>query len=383
MIWPRFNTGSALDSGGIDETVRRVPWSTRLHLDFPLLVGLVLLAGFGLLILYSASGGSAEMMQQQAMRLLVAFSLMVAIAQLPPHWLKIITTMLFTAGIIMLILVPLFGVSSKGAQRWLDLGAFRFQPSEMMKLVIPMMVALYLTDKQLPPQPLRLLIASVMIVIPVLLIARQPDLGTSLLIGSSGFFVLFLAGLPWRVITGLGVLAGAAMPILWSLLKDYQKQRVLTFLDPEKDPLGAGYHIIQSKIAIGSGGLFGKGWMEGTQSQLSFLPERHTDFISAVLAEEFGLIGVILLFALYLFLVWRALSIAIQAQETYTRLLAGALAMTFFIYFFVNVGMVSGILPVVGLPLPLVSYGGTAMVTTLVSFGILMSIHTHRKLLDT
>jgi rod shape determining protein RodA len=383
MIWPRFNTGSALDSGGIDETVRRVPWSTRLHLDFPLLVGLVLLAGFGLLILYSASGGSAEMMQQQAMRLLVAFSLMVAIAQLPPHWLKIITTMLFTAGIIMLILVPLFGVSSKGAQRWLDLGAFRFQPSEMMKLVIPMMVALYLTDKQLPPQPLRLLIASVMIVIPVLLIARQPDLGTSLLIGSSGFFVLFLAGLPWRVITGLGVLAGAAMPILWSLLKDYQKQRVLTFLDPEKDPLGAGYHIIQSKIAIGSGGLFGKGWMEGTQSQLSFLPERHTDFIFAVLAEEFGLIGVILLFALYLFLVWRALSIAIQAQETYTRLLAGALAMTFFIYFFVNVGMVSGILPVVGLPLPLVSYGGTAMVTTLVSFGILMSIHTHRKLLDT
>ena len=383
MIWPRFNTGSALDSGGIDETVRRVPWSTRLHLDFPLLVGLVLLAGFGLLILYSASGGSAEMMQQQAMRLLVAFSLMVAIAQLPPHWLKIITTMLFTAGIIMLILVPLFGVSSKGAQRWLDLGAFRFQPSEMMKLVIPMMVALYLTDKQLPPQPLRLLIASVMIVIPVLLIARQPDLGTSLLIGSSGFFVLFLAGLPWRVITGLGVLAGAAMPILWSLLKDYQKQRVLTFLDPEKDPLGAGYHIIQSKITIGSGGLFGKGWMEGTQSQLSFLPERHTDFIFAVLAEEFGLIGVILLFALYLFLVWRALSIAIQAQETYTRLLAGALAMTFFIYFFVNVGMVSGILPVVGLPLPLVSYGGTAMVTTLVSFGILMSIHTHRKLLDT
>jgi rod shape determining protein RodA len=246
-----------------------------------------------------------------------------------------------------------------------------------------MMVALYLADKQLPPQPSRLLIATAMIVIPVLLIAKQPDLGTSLLIASSGFFVLFLAGLPWRVMGVLGALAAAALPALWAVMKPYQKQRVLTFLDPTQDPLGSGYHIIQSKIAIGSGGLFGKGWMEGTQSQLSFLPERHTDFIFAVLAEEFGLMGVVLLFALYLFLIWRALRIATQAQETYTRLLAGALAMTFFIFFFVNVGMVSGMLPVVGLPLPLVSYGGTAMVTTLIGFGVLMSIHTHRKLLDT
>lgn len=383
MIWSHLRTGSALDSGGVDETARRIPWSHRLHLDFPLLVGLILLAAFGLLILYSASGGSAEMMERQGIRLLLAFALMLAIAQLPPHWLKIITTTLFVAGVIMLILVALFGVSSKGAQRWLDLGLFRFQPSEMMKLVIPMMVALYLADKHLPPRPLRLLIATAMIVVPVLLIAKQPDLGTSLLIASSGFFVLFLAGLPWRIMIGLGTLAAAALPALWAVMKPYQKQRVLTFLDPEQDPLGSGYHIIQSKIAIGSGGLFGKGWMNGTQSQLSFLPERHTDFIFAVLAEELGLMGVLLLFLLYLFLVWRALSIAMQAQETYTRLLAGALAMTFFVYFFVNVGMVSGILPVVGLPLPLVSYGGTAMVTTLIGFGVLMSIHTHRKLLDT
>jgi rod shape determining protein RodA len=281
----------------------------------------------------------------------------------------------------LLLAVLLIGEIGKGAQRWLDLGVFRFQPSEMMKLAVPMMVAWYLSDHPLPPSWRRLAVAALVILTPTLLIAKQPDLGTALLVASAGIFVLLFAGIPWRLVFSAGALIAACGPVLWHFMHDYQRQRVLTFLNPEKDPLGTGYHIIQSKIAIGSGGLYGKGWLNGTQSQLNFLPERSTDFIFAAYAEEFGLFGILLLLAVYLLVIMRGLLIAAQAQDTYTRLLAGSLVMTFFIYIFVNIGMVTGLLPVVGLPLPLVSYGGTSMVTLMAGFGILMSIHTHRKLL--
>jgi rod shape determining protein RodA len=259
----------------------------------------------------------------------------------------------------------------------------RFQPSELMKLAVPMMVAWYLADSRLPPNRWQLLATALLIAVPMLMIAKQPDLGTSLLIASSGFFVVFLAGLQWRLLAFFSVLVAAAMPVFWHFMHDYQRMRVITLLNPESDPLGTGYHIIQSKIAIGSGGLFGKGWQNGTQSQLDFLPERSTDFIFAVLGEEFGFLGILLLFAFYAIIVVRSMMIAIQAQDTYTRLLAGSLSMTFCVYFIVNTGMVSGLLPVVGLPLPMVSYGGTSIVTMMAGFGILMSIQTHRKLLAT
>lgn len=378
-----MSSHSALEKRGVDKTRRRVPLAFRLHIDLQLLVGLLILTLFGLLILYSASGEDPDMFSRQLTRIAVAFAVLFLAAQIPPHWLKIITFWLFVIGLLMLIAVPLVGESHKGAQRWLNFGVVLIQPSEMMKLIIPMMVAAYLSEQHLPPSPKQLLIAAAMILFPTLLIAKQPDLGTSMLIASSGFFVLFLAGISWRIIAGMAASAGALLPLLWIyLMKPYQKQRVLTFLDPESDPRGSGYHIIQSKIAIGSGGGFGKGWLNGTQSQLEFLPERHTDFIFAVLAEEFGFLGVLLLFALYLFIIFRGLTIAMEAQETYTRLLAGSITMIFFTYFFVNVGMVSGLLPVVGLPLPMVSYGGTSMVTLMAAFGILMSIQTHRRLLN-
>jgi rod shape determining protein RodA len=368
---------------GIDQTQRKISLAERLHIDLPLLTALLILSLFGLLVIYSASGADPAMMVRQLIRLGIAFVVLFVMAQVPPHWLKIITFWLFVVGLLMLVAVPIVGEAHKGAQRWLNLGVVLVQPSEMMKLIIPMMVAAYLSEQTLPPPPRQQLVAALLIIIPVLLIAKQPDLGTSLLIASSGFFVLFLAGISWRMIGGLAAAAGAMLPILWFyLMKPYQKQRVITFLDPESDPRGTGYHIIQSKIAIGSGGGFGKGWLNGTQSQLEFLPERHTDFIFAVLAEEFGLLGVVGLFTIYLFIIFRGLMIAAQAQETYTRLLAGGITMIFFTYFFVNVGMVSGLLPVVGLPLPMVSYGGTSMVTLMAAFGILMSIQTHRRLLD-
>jgi rod shape determining protein RodA len=288
---------------------------------------------------------------------------------------------IYGLGILLLIGVLLFGDIGKGAQRWLNLGVFKFQPSEMVKLAVPLMIAWYLAKQPLPPKLKTIALTFILIAIPVGLIAKQPDLGTSLLVGSAGIFALFLAGISWRFIITLFGLAAAAAPVVWMNMHNYQKQRVLTFLDPEKDPLGSGYHIIQSKIAIGSGGLFGKGWFNGTQSQLDFLPERHTDFIFAVLSEEFGLVGVLLLLLLYLFVILRGLYIASQAQETFGRLLAGSLILVFFVYLFVNTGMVSGLLPVVGVPLPLISYGGTSLVTLMAGFGILMSIHTHRKLL--
>lgn len=354
----------------------------RLHLDPPLLLALLLLAGVGLFILYSAASQNEAMLWRQLSRLAISFGVMLVLAQIPPDTLMRWTHWIFAIGLVMLIAVLVLGVTGKGAQRWLNVGPVRFQPSELMKLAVPMMLAWYLAEKALPPRFNHILIATVIAVVPTLLIAKQPDLGTSLLIACSGGFVLLFAGLQWRIIGIASLLAVPVAWLLWSFgMHDYQRRRVLTFLNPENDPLGSGYHIIQSKIAIGSGGSYGKGWLNGTQSHLDFLPERHTDFIFAVFGEEFGLIGVVLLLALYLFIVMRGLYIAAQAQDTYSRLLAGALIMTFLIYVFVNIGMVSGLLPVVGVPLPLVSYGGSSMVTLMASFGILMSIHTHRKLL--
>ncbi len=353
------------------------------HLDLPLLIGLLLLCSYGLVVLYSASGENLAQVHRQLIRLGLAFSVMLVIAQINPSTLRRWSPWLYGVGVLLLIAVLLVGQVGKGAQRWLDLGVMRFQPSEMVKLAVPLMIAWYLSQKPLPPDWKRLFIAAALITIPVLMIAKQPDLGTSLLVASAGIFVLFLAGISWRLIFGFVITAAAAAPLLWYFMRDYQRQRVLTFLDPEKDPLGSGYHIIQSKIAIGSGGVWGKGWLNGTQSQLDFLPERHTDFIFAVLSEEFGLTGVALLLLIYLFIILRGLYIASRAQDTYSRLLAGALTLVFFVYLFVNTGMVTGLLPVVGVPLPLVSYGGTSLVTLMAGFGMLMSIHTHRKLLPT
>ena len=370
-----------IDTGRGDASRR--DWQYLLHLDAMLLFGLLVTSAFGLSILYSASGQNDGALLRQLIRLGAAFFAMVIVAQLRPQWLQRWTPWLYGIGIALLVAVLVVGDVGKGAQRWLDLGVVRFQPSEMMKLAVPMMVAWYLSDQRLPPTWQRLLLSGLLIILPVFLIALQPDLGTSLLIACAGFFVLFLAGLSWKLLGGLTLLTGAGAPIMWHFMHDYQRQRVITFLNPEQDPLGSGYHIIQSKIAIGSGGLFGKGWLNGTQAQLEFLPERSTDFIFAVLGEEFGLAGIIVLLLLYAFVVVRSLYISTQAQDTYSRLLGGSLAMTFFIYFIVNTGMVTGLLPVVGLPLPLISYGGTSMVTLMAGFGILMSIQTHRKLLAT
>ena len=360
---------------------RKRSLTEALHIDLPLFMGLLALSVASLFILYSTSGQNMELIWRQTARLVMAFVFMLFLAQLGSDPLKRWTPWIYAGGVILLILVLLAGEIGKGAQRWLDLGLFRFQPSEIMKIAVPAMVSWYLAEFSLPPAAKTIVIGMMVIFIPVILIAKQPDLGTSILVAGSGFFALLFAGLRWRWIITLTLVAAASTPVIWMLMHDYQRQRVLTFLNPETDPLGSGYHIIQSKIAIGSGGIWGKGWLNGTQSQLDFLPERSTDFIFAAYAEEFGLIGVLLLLAIYLFLLGRGLLIAVQAQDTFTRLLAGSLTMTFFIYVFVNIGMVTGILPVVGLPLPLMSYGGTSVVTLMASFGILMSIHTHRKLL--
>ena len=352
-----------------------------LHIDWPLLLGLLALSAVGLITLYSSGGQDTALIWRQCIRLGIAFGLMFTIAQIPPHHIERWAPWIFGAGVMMLIGVLAVGTIGKGAQRWLDLGFFRFQPSEIMKLAVPMMIAWYLAENTLPPSRRAIIITALIIAVPVGLIVKQPDLGTSLLIAMSGIFALLLAGISWRLVGGLSLLASAFAPLVWFFgMHGYQRQRVLTFLNPESDPLGSGYHIIQSKIAIGSGGLYGKGWLNGTQSQLEFLPERSTDFIFAVFAEEFGFFGILVLLTIYLYIIARGLYIAAQAQDTFTRLLAGSLTLTFFVYLVVNIGMVSGMLPVVGLPLPLVSYGGTSMVTLMAAFGILMSIQTHRKL---
>lgn len=353
----------------------------RLHIDLPLLLSLLTLAGIGLFVLFSASGQDEAMVMRQLGRIALAFFIMFAIAQLSPSALSFWSPWIYAAGLLLLLAVLLLGDIGKGAQRWLDIGIFRFQPSEIMKLAVPMMIARFLADAHLPPNRKRLFFGAILIVIPALLVAKQPDLGTALLIACAGCFVLFLAGLSWRFITLSLVAIAASAPFVWNLLREYQQQRILTLLNPQNDPLGTGYHIIQSTIAIGSGGIYGKGWLNGTQSHLDFLPERNTDFIFAVFSEEFGFFGILLLLLIYIFIISRGLIIAVQSQDTYSRLLAGSLSLTFFVYLFVNIGMVSGLLPVVGVPLPLVSYGGTSIVTLMAAFGILMSIQTHRKLL--
>jgi rod shape determining protein RodA len=352
----------------------------RLHIDGPLLVVLLLICGFGLFVLYSAVGESNRLLINQAIRLGVAFIAMLIVAQLPPDFLRRWTPWGYLAGLVLLVLVLTSGDVGQGARRWLDIGV-RFQPSEAMKLGVPMMAAWFLHDRQMPPKLSQIAIIAVMIVVPTVLIARQPDLGTSLLIAASGIIVIVLAGMSFKLIIGLGLAAIPGAYVLWQFMQDYQRQRVLTLLNPDSDPLGAGYNIIQSKIAIGSGGLFGKGWTNGSQAQLEFLPERDTDFIFAVLGEEFGLLGVLTLLTLYMFVIGRGLYIAVQAHDTYSRLLAGSISLTFMVYVFVNTAMVTGLVPVVGVPLPLVSFGGTSMVTLMAGFGILMSIHSHRKLL--
>ncbi|MDH5357608.1 MAG: rod shape-determining protein RodA [Gammaproteobacteria bacterium] len=355
---------------------------SKLHLDALLLLGLFTLLSAGLMILFSAGDQDIDLLFRQLIRMSAAFVVLLVISNVHPDRMRDSAYWLYATGLILLVAVLVFGHEGKGAQRWLDLGLFRFQPSELMKLAVPLLVATYLAERPLPPTLSRLFVGLVMIIVPSFLIARQPDLGTALLIASSGLLVVFLSGISWRLIIGFLTASTAALPVLWYVMHDYQRQRVLTFLNPEKDPLGSGYHIIQSKIAIGSGGLFGRGWLEGTQSQLAFLPERSTDFIFAVIAEEFGLLGVGLILLLYLLIAGRGLYIASQAQSSFARLLAGSISMTFLVYVFVNVGMVTGLLPVVGVPLPLVSYGGTSMVTLLAGFGILMSIHTHRRMMS-
>ena len=355
---------------------------TGLHLDGPLLFGLLAVSVLGLFVLYSASGENSELVVRQGIRVVVAATAMLVIAQIPPKFLRLWAPWIFVGGLALLGLVLAVGEIGKGAQRWLDVGLVRFQPSELMKLAVPMMAAWYLHERPLPPR-LResALVVLLISLLPAALIAKQPDLGTALLIAASGILVILLAGMSMRLILGCGALALAAAPLLWYfVMHDYQRQRVLTFLNPESDPLGSGYHIIQSKIAIGSGGVFGKGWLNGSQAQLEFLPERATDFIFAVIGEEFGLLGLVTFLVLYVFIVGRGLYVASQAQDTFGRLLAGSISLTFFVYVFVNSGMVTGLLPVVGVPLPLVSYGGTSMVTLMAGFGMLMSIHSHRKL---
>jgi rod shape determining protein RodA len=362
---------------------RRWIFHAARHLDSVLLSLLLITLAAGLVVLYSASGQDAGRVLGQALNILLALALMWAVANVPPQHLHRFALPAYVAGLVLLFGVALFGEVAKGARRWLNLGFMRIQPSELMKVAVPLMLAWYLDRHEKRLRLRDFAIAGVILAVPVGLIAKQPDLGTALLIAASGFYVLFLAGLSWRVILGLVVAAAAAMPIVWSALHDYQRQRVLTLLDPSQDPLGAGYHIIQSTIALGSGGVLGKGWLKGTQAHLDFLPERHTDFIFAVLGEEFGLMGVLVLLLLYSAIIARGLIIAAHAPSLFGRLMAGALTLTFATYAVVNMGMVSGLLPVVGVPLPLISYGGTAMVTLLLGFGILMSIATHRKLIKT
>ncbi len=341
-----------------------------------LLIGLVM--AVGLFMVYSASGQNPALVERQAIRLGLGLVAMLVLSQVPPHILRAWTPWLYLAGLVLLVATWFFGVG-RGAQRWLDLGIFRFQPSEIMKLAVPMMLAWYLHSRLLPPTLRDVAVALAMIVAPAFLIARQPDLGTAMLVAVSGGFTLFLAGIRWRVIASMAGIAVAAAPLLWMGMKEYQRNRVRTFLDPDADPLGQGWNIIQSKIAVGSGGLTGKGWLGGTQSRLEFIPERHTDFILAVFSEEFGFLGVALLLLLYLAVIARGLFVASLARDTYSRLLAGSLALILFVYVIVNGGMVSGLLPVVGVPLPLISYGGTSAVTLLASIGIMMSVYGHRK----
>ena len=377
MIYEEVATGS--------RTRRTLTGAARvlfaLKIDGPLVIGLALIAAFGLVVLYSASGQSTPTVLRTVARLALGTAAMLLLAQINPNFLRRSTPWLYLGGCFLLLVVAAIGHIGMGAQRWLDLGIFRFQPSELMKLAVPMMCAWYLHERPLPPGWTSLAVLSALIMVPVALVVVQPDLGTAALIGAGGALVIILAGLRLRIMAALLGLAAVGAWFGWSFMHDYQRKRVLTFLNPQTDPLGAGYHIIQSQIAIGSGGVFGKGWMNGSQAQLEFLPERSTDFIFAVIGVEFGLLGLLVLLILYVFVVSRAVYLATQTQDTFARLLAGSLALTFFVYVFINAGMVTGLLPVVGVPLPLVSYGGSSVVTLLAGFGILMALYSRRKLI--
>lgn len=352
----------------------------KMHVDAPLLALLLMLTAYGLFVLYSASGQSMDALVRQGRYFVLAYVVMFAIAQFSPVRWSRWSPWGYLLGVSLLAAVAVAGVGAKGAQRWLDLGGFRFQPSEIMKLAVPMTISWYLGVRVLPPASKHIVVCLLLIAIPCGLIVRQPDLGTSLLIGASGLFGIFMAGISWRFIAGTGLVAVfSAWPAWMFMLEDYQKQRILTLLNPESDKLGAGWNIIQSKTAIGSGGWSGKGWTQGTQSQLDFLPESHTDFIIAVLAEEFGLQGVLILLALYILILLRAFWIGLNAQSSYGRILCGSITLTFFVYIFVNMGMVAGLLPVVGVPLPLVSAGGTSVVTLMAGFGLLMAVSTEKR----
>jgi rod shape determining protein RodA len=369
---------------GDSRTKRTVTGMARvlraLRLDGMLLSGLVAVTCFGLFVLYSAAGESTALWLNQLARVGIGFTLLVVLAQVPDHFMRMLSPVVYAIGLVLLVVVAFAGDIGKGAQRWLDLGVVRFQPSEIMKLAVPMMCAWYLHQRALPPSFRDVCVVMLIVLLPVALVAEQPDLGTALLIAAAGMIVLVMGGLSPLYIAGFLAVVGAAVPVAWHYMHDYQRQRVLTLLDPQSDALGAGYHIIQSQIAIGSGGVFGKGWMNGSQAQLEFLPERSTDFIFAVIGEELGLLGLAALLVGYLFIVGRGMAMSLQCRDAFSRLVAGSIALTFFVYAFVNAGMVMGLLPVVGVPLPLVSYGGTSFVTLMAGFGILMSLHSSRKL---
>ena len=366
----------------IPRLVRRLSATLTAHVDAQLLIAMLLLMGVSLLAIFSGSNQSVGRVSSRLVNITVALTVMYIFAYVPPNFLLRIALPLYLSGVLLLICVALFGDIVNGARRWLHVGVTRIQPSELMKIAVPLMLAWYFDRYEATLKLKNYLIATALLMLPVALIVRQPDLGTAVLIVAAGGYVLFLAGLSWRIIIGLAVAGCASLPLLWSAMHDYQRQRILTLIDPTQDPLGSGYHTIQSTIAVGSGGFFGKGWLQGTQTHLDFIPERTTDFIFAVFAEEFGLLGNMVLLFLFLLVIGRGMVITANAPTLFTRLFGGALTLTFFTYAFVNMGMVSGILPVVGVPLPLVSYGGTSLVTICLGMGILMSIQTHKKLVQ-
>ncbi len=352
-------------------------------LDAPLMAGLGLLMLTSLVVLYSASDGSWVQVGKQMLNIVVAFAALWLVANMPLHWLLRSAVPMYAVGLLLLVAVAMFGEVSHGARRWLHLGVMNIQPSELMKIAVPLMMAWYFEKNEAVLSLKNYLAASILLLVPIALIARQPDLGTAILIAASGFYVLFLAGLSWRIMFGLLVTGAASAPFLWKMLHDYQRHRILMLFDPAQDALGKGYHSIQGMIAVGSGGFLGKGYLNGTQTHLDFLPERSTDFIFAVYSEEFGFIGNLILLGLFLFVIARGFVITAEASTYFTRLLAGSITLTFFTYAFVNMGMVTGILPVVGVPLPLISYGGTSMLTLALGFGMLMSIRSHKQLVKT
>jgi rod shape determining protein RodA len=363
--------------------IRRLGGYVTRHVDSLLLGSMLLLLSVGFVVLYSASNASITRVTAQLMNVFIAVGVMWVFANIPPQHLRRLALPVYLLGVLLLVGVALFGEIVNGARRWLDVGITRIQPSELMRIAVPLALAWYFDRYEATLRLSNYVVATVMLLVPVALIVRQPDLGTSLLITASGFFVLFLAGLSWRIIAGAAVAGLAALPVVWGAMHDYQRQRLLTLIDPSQDPLGSGYHTIQSTIAVGSGGLLGKGWLNGTQTHLDFIPERTTDFIFAVYSEEFGLFGNLVLLLLFLLLIARGMVITANAPTLFARLLAGAITLTFFTYAFVNMGMVSGILPIVGVPLPLISYGGTSLVSICLGIGILMSIATHKKLVQT